>query len=294
MHTIHATLPDYARALAGRKRTPSTIAAYTRDIGLFANTLGQDATNHAITTPAIEDFQAEIAERLAPATVGKALTAVRSYCRWSIKRGYRADDPTLDVVWPTLDEPLPRALRRSELRRLEAALVIPAELEGEARWRRERDVRAICLMLYAGHRLSEAAAQRWCDVDLEEGLIIIRQGKGRKDRAIPAHPRLARVLGDVPEDERRDTWAIVGNRDGSPMKSKSLAHLFERWLAAHIRTSGHVLRHTFATQMLWNGADIRQIQQLLGHASLDTTRRYLRLDMEHLRKAVNVIPNSFE
>lgn len=292
--SIRATLPDYARALAGRKRTPSTIHAYTRDIGLLATALGTDATHDQITTPAIEDFQATIAERLAPATVGKALTAIRSYCRWSVKRGYRADDPTLDVVWPVLDEPLPRALRRSELRRLEAALVMPEGLAAEASWRRARDVRAICLMLYAGLRLSETAALCWRTVDLEEGLVIVRQGKGRKDRAIPAHPRLARVLGDVDEAERRDDWAVIANRDGSPMKPKSLAHLFERWLAEHIRISAHVLRHTFATQMLWNGADIRQIQELLGHASLDTTRRYLRLDMEHLRTAVNVIPERFD
>lgn len=291
--SLRATLPDYARALRGRKLSPSTIAAYVRDVELFAAFLGDDAPIAAVTTAAIEDYQAHIAPRWSAATVGKMLSAIRSHARWCIRAGLRADDPTLDVVWPAVAEPIPRALSRHDLRTLEQALIIPPELDGDARWRRARDVRAICLMLYAGHRLSEAAAQRWCDVDLEQGLLVIRQGKGGKDRAIPLHPRLIAVLEAVPVEERVGRWAVVGNRDGTPMKPKSLAHLFERWLAEHLRISAHQLRHSFATQMLWNGADIRQIQELLGHASLETTRRYLRLEMEQKRAAINAIPSHF-
>lgn len=167
-------------------------------------------------------------------------------------------------------------------------------LEGLARWRRERDVRTILLMLYAGLRLSEAANLRWRNVDLGRGMIRVVDGaKGGRSRAVAAHERLMAAFQRVPGEERRADYAVVGRPDGAPMKPKALAHLFERWLADTIRISAHQLRHSFATQMLWHGADIRHIQELLGHASLDTTRRYLRLDTDRLRESVDRIPSSF-
>lgn len=291
--TIRATLPAYARALAGRKLAPWTIHSYTRDVAAFAAHLGDDALGH-VTTAAIEDWQATVAAGWSPATVAKGLSAIRSHCRWCVQHGYRADDPTLHIVWPRADEPLPRALTSEELRVLEGALAIPADLTGAARWRRARDVRAILLMLYAGLRLSEAAHLRWRNVDLVRGSIRVIDGaKGGRHRAVALHARLGSALEAVPLVERRPEWAVVGLPDGAAMCPKALAHLFERWLAETIRISAHQLRHSFATQMLWHGADILHIQELLGHASLDTTRRYLRLDTDRLKESVARIPESF-
>lgn len=145
------------------------------------------------------------------------------------------------------------------------------------------------LMLYAGLRLSETAALDWNEVDLHQRLILVRSGKGDKDRSLPIHSTLLDELTQVPARERQG--AVAGKPNGANLNYKSMAHIFERWLSSlGVRITAHQLRHSFANQMLHNGADLRHIQELLGHKSLDTTQVYLMLSPEHLRNAVAGIP----
>jgi site-specific recombinase XerD len=147
-------------------------------------------------------------------------------------------------------------------------------------------------MLFSGLRLSEAAALRWCDVDLEVRELMVVDGKGGKDRVVPLHPALVEELCQVRSP--KPSWAVLGQRDGKPLTHKSLAHIFERWLAdLGIRITAHRLRHSFATEMLRHGADIRAIQDLMGHTSLETTQRYLALHNEQLRGAIEKLPPSW-
>jgi integrase/recombinase XerD len=131
------------------------------------------------------------------------------------------------------------------------------------------------------------------DVDLDAAELVVRDGKGGKDRVVPIH---AKLLGElrVAAAESRSPWAVAGKADGFALTSKSMAHLFERWLPRlGIEITAHQLRHSFATEMLRGGANLRDIQDLLGHANLSTTERYLMVSGARLRGAVDTLPEDW-
>jgi integrase/recombinase XerD len=148
-------------------------------------------------------------------------------------------------------------------------------------------------MLYAGLRLSEAANVMWADIDLGTGVLMVQNGKGGKWRMIPIHERLRTILELVPPDERHG--AVAGKKDGTALHYTSLPHIFDRTIpdAVGLDITAHQLRHTFATRLLWAGANIREIQYLLGHKSLATTERYLALEIDQKRAAIDRLPLSF-
>lgn len=289
---IAGTLDSYAAALAGQQKLrPRTIETYLRSLRRFLAWLGDDATIAAITLDSIGRYQIAKAH-LAPAMIAKELSAIRSYTRWCIRAHLRVDDPTLEIDWPKRTEPIPRALSARQLKKLDTLLNAPLPtLNIKSRHRIQRDRRIILLMLYAGLRLSEVASLTWKDVDLD-ALVLIVRGKGGRDRALPIHARLLGSLAETPEGDQRG--AVCGHRSGKPLSYKSIPHVFDRWLRdAGLHISAHQLRHTFATQLLWAGRDIRTIQRLLGHASLATTERYLAVEMEQKRAAVDALPSSW-
>jgi integrase len=149
-------------------------------------------------------------------------------------------------------------------------------------------------MLYAGLGISEAAALRWQDVDLEAGTLWVRDGKCGKDRSLPLHAVLLDELALVPVHERQSDHAVVGNRDGSFRTGKGLDHLFRRWLPRlGISISAHRLRHSFATELLRHKADLLVIRDLLGHESLETTQIYLTADTAQKQAAVDLLPSAW-
>lgn len=286
---ILGTLESFAAQLAARKCSARTIDTYGRALARFVASLCDEPTIADIHAESIGRYQVD-RRHLAPATIGKDLSAIRAYCRWCIRAKLRADDPTLELEWPKRSEPIPRALSLRELRELDALLDQPLPvLDVKTRHVRQRDHRIVLLMLYAGLRLSEVARLLWRDVDLEAGALIVRQGKGRKDRALPIHHRLASNLALTPVEKQKG--ALCGHADGRALSYKSIPHTFDRWLKAEgMALSAHQLRHTFATRLLWAGRDLRTIQRLLGHASLSTTERYLQVEMEQKREAVDALP----
>lgn len=289
---IVGTLESYRAYLAGQKKhRPRTIETYGKVILRFADWLGNEATVPGINADSIGRYLVQ-KPHLAPASVGKELSALRSYNRWCIRAKLRVDDPTLELEWPRRVEPLPRALATRELRTLDRLLSSPLPaLNIKGRRREARDRRIVLIMLYAGLRLSEVAALLWKDVDLDEGTIVVR-GKGGRDRVVPLHERLRANLEQTPEAQQRG--AVCGHADGTPLSYKSIPHTFDRWLADHeIDISAHQLRHTFATRLLWEGRDIRVIQRLLGHKSLATTERYLAVEMTQKKAAVDSLPASW-
>lgn len=287
---VLGTLESFAAYLAGRKTRPRTIETYAKVVRVFAAHLGDESTVADITADAIGRYQ--IARgHLASATIAKDLSGIRAYCRWCIKARLRTDDPTLELEWPKKIEPIPRALKARELRLLDRLLNAPLPvLDIKKRHKREREIRTVLLMLYAGLRLSEIPALDWNDVDLDEETLIVRNAKGGKDRALPIHARLADNLALTPEEKQ--IGAVCGHLDGTKISTKSVPHVFDRWLQDEgLAISAHQLRHTFATQLLWAGRDLRTIQRLLGHASLATTERYLSVEMEQKRAAVDALPD---
>lgn len=290
---ILATLDSYAAHLAAKKTRPRTIATYVKALKGFVAQLGDEPTVADVTSDSIGRYQIA-RQALAPATIAKDLSAIRAYCRWCVRVKLRPDDPTLEIEWPKKIEPIPRALKARELRLLESILDRPLPvLDTKARHVQFRHNRAILLMLYGGLRSSEVPAVDWRDVDLDEETLIVRDAKGGKDRAISLHARLITNLSMTPEDAQ--TGAVCGHLDGKPMSYTSMPHIFsDRYLGRYgLHISAHMLRHTFAIQLLRGGADLRQIQTLLGHASLETTQRYLALDFDDKKRAIAKLPDRY-
>jgi len=290
---ITGTLVSFSAALAGRKIRPRTIETYLKVVTRFAGWMGDESTIADMSADSIGRYQVA-RSALKAATIAKDLSGIRAYCRWCIRTKLRSDDPTLEIEWPKHSEPIPRALKLREMRLLDQVLDLPLPLlDSKARFVIARSKRAILLMWYAGLRVSEVPALDWRDVDLDAGELTVRDGKGGKDRGIAIHRRLAANLAETPEDKQRG--AVCGHRNGKPMSYKSMPHIFsDRYLKSYgLDISAHQLRHSFAVNLLRAGADIRQIQVQMGHASLETTQRYLALDFDDKRRAIDKLPDRF-
>lgn len=215
---------------------------------------------------------------------GRALSALKTFFRWACRVGELAANPAARVPTPKAPKTLPRHLRPGEI---ESLLEAP---EGDSDLAR-RD-RALLELLYAtGLRVAEAVSLDWRDLDLKERTLRAL-GKGGKERMVPfGRPALAalrawrerwdgvRRVGDGDDD------AVFLNARGGRLTDRSARRVVDRWVEAAALARGvhpHTLRHTFATHLLEGGADLRAIQELLGHASLATTQRYTHVDIERL------------
>jgi integrase/recombinase XerC len=216
---------------------------------------------------------------------GRAVAAVRSFCRWACRVGELAADPSSTLRTPKAPSRLPRHLRPGEVETLLEAQVP----DGPAR---ARD-RALIELLYAtGLRVAELVSLDWRDLDLDARVLTV-VGKGGKERMVP-FGRPAKTALDEWRAVSRATWralpaedddALFRNRRGGRLTDRSVRRVLDRWVAAAALAQGvhpHTLRHTFATHLLEQGADLRAIQELLGHASLGTTQRYTHVDIDRL------------
>lgn len=278
-----------------RGRAPTTLSAYRRDVRAYDRwrrrrglDLGEVATaDLAGYVAALRD------EGLAPSTVKRRLVAVRSLHRFLVAEGLAAGDPAADVAPPPVPDGLPKALAEDEVLAL-----LDAVVGDDAVARRDRVVLEV---LYGtGARIGELVGLSLGDVDLEAGLLRLF-GKGAKERVVPlgrhATSALLAWLGPGGRDElvperwarRGDAEAVVLNQRGGRLSRQGAWGI----VARHGRTAGlegrltpHVLRHSCATHMLDHGADIRAVQELLGHASISTTQVYTRVSPERLRAVV--------
>jgi len=200
--------------------------------------------------------------------------ALRAYFRFE---GY--DEEAEKLKPPKVPKSLPKALTREEVRRLLS--VIPPT--------RKRD-RLIVLLLYgAGLRVSELCNLKKKDVDFERALLIVRGGKGAKDRVVPIPAFLLKEIRAYLETRDDDSeYLLVEERREKKdrISTKTVWYLLRKYgERAGVKVTPHMLRHSFATHMLENGVDIRAIQEFLGHSNLSTTQIYTKVTVEHLRKA---------
>lgn len=274
-----------------RGRSPNTIDAYRRDL-LDYLAYGADCgwTPASVTADDVLAWvRARLAVGLAPATVKRGLTTVRNFHRWLVLEELRPDDPTVSVELPRVPRGLPKALSEDE-----AAALVAAPPGGGALARRDR---AVLETLYGtGVRVSELVGLSLGDIDLPAASMRVL-GKGSKERVLPLG-RLAReALGEwlaapgrgemEPERwaSRSDSEAVFLNRRGTRLSRQGVYQLVRRHGEATGITSAltpHVLRHSFATHLLDNGADIRVVQELLGHARVTTTQIYTSVSRERL------------
>ncbi len=274
-------------------RSANTLAAYRRDLAAYSEFLtGRGLTPAAVTEPVVEDYLAFLrAAGRAPASVARALVSVRSLHRFLEDEGHVATNPAGEVQRPKVPSGLPKALSEAEVLAL-----LDAVTGDDAVARRDR---AILEVLYGcGLRVSELVGLSLADLDLSSGLLRAF-GKGSKERIVP----VGRLAGEaleawvsrggrselVPERwaRRGDAEAVFLNTRGGRLSRQGawgiVRHHGEAVGLAD-RLSPHVLRHSCATHMLDHGADIRVVQELLGHASISTTQVYTKVSAPRLRQ----------
>jgi integrase/recombinase XerD len=271
-------------ALLAARRAPRTVEAYRRDLEALTAWLG-----HSVATATSDELERYLAEGraagLAATTLARRVAATRSFFRHLQLLGARGDNPAAELELPRRVRTLPRTLSPAEAERLVEA----------AKGAAPRDLRdrALVELLYgAGLRISEALGLARSDIDLENRLLRCL-GKGDKERVVPlGRPAVEAVTRYVargrPYLERRPRPELFLNARGGPL-TRSGAFLILRRLAAVAglepeRIHPHLLRHSFATHLLEGGADLRSVQEMLGHADLSTTELYTHVSDRRRRE----------
>ena len=277
-----------------RRLAERTCSAYERDLrACHSFLLSEGFTSWAdVRPPDLRAFLAAEAEcRPAPSSQARTVAALNGFFRFCVESEWLERDPALVLRTPKKREVLPDVLNRHELKRLIRA---PDEMvwSREYRGRRERDRLLLALFAYAGLRRSELLGLDWDDVDLHRGLLRIRIAKGGRQRVVPIHPALGPLFAAYYNVRQPiDNPALFTGLQGARLSATKLAEAF-RLYAAHAgvnkrkRVTPHTLRHVFASELLHAGANLRQIQELLGHRHLDSTQRYTRVTAHQLRGAI--------
>jgi integrase/recombinase XerD len=275
---------DSFLALLATTRAPRTVEAYRRDLRQLADWLARP-----IATVSVEELERHVAELraagLASTTIARRIAALRSFFRHQQLLGLREDNPAAELDLPRRRRTLPRTLSPSEAERLVEAAngTSPRDL---------RD-RALLELLYgAGLRVSEAVGLDKASVDLD-GRLVRAVGKGSKERVVPIGRQAAEAVrrylarGRPYLDNRHHAELFLNARGGA--LTRAGAFLILRRLAAKAglepeRVHPHLLRHSFATHLLEGGADLRSVQEMLGHADLATTELYTHVSDRRRRE----------
>jgi integrase/recombinase XerD len=261
-------------ALSRARLAPQTVESYRRDLEHARGRLGTGLAG--ATTEQLERYLAELrAAGLSPATIARRTAALRSFFRHQQLLGARADNPAAAIEQPRRVRRLPRTLSAGEAERLVEAATGPRPTD-------LRDRALIELLYGAGLRVSEAVGLEKNGVDLDERLVRCT-GKGNKERVVPIGRQAAEALRRYlargrPFLDRRNRRELFLNARGGPL-TRAGAFLILRRLAEKAglepdRIHPHLLRHSFATHLLEGGADLRSVQEMLGHADLATTELY--------------------
>lgn len=291
---MQAEIEAFAAALGKASRAAdNTVSNYRRDLCDFRRFLleheaaldssGEEVDHQAITTDHVRGYLSATMTTLSRATVQRRLFAIKAFFRWRETMAGAAS-PARGLRSPRVQRRLPAILPEDDVRRL-----IEADSE-DASPAALRD-RAILETLYSsGLRVSELTGLNWRDVDEEVGMVLVRSGKGNKDRVVPiGEPAL-----DALKAWRRampKAWEfdgpVITNLRGGRLTPRAVENILGRRIVqAGLGSSitPHGLRHCFATHLLDAGADLRSIQEMLGHASLATTQRYTHVSVNHLKE----------
>jgi integrase/recombinase XerC len=283
---VHHSIDSFLKHLGSQRQASAhTLRSYEDDLGLYSGylkeTVGEEADPTAVDAMRLRRYSAWLTSQgYAPSTVARRLASLRSFFRFLRQEGLVAADPSAGLRNPKQHRRLPRLLRIDEVIRLLDSVPIDS-LAGI------RD-RAMLETLYGGGlRVSELVGLNVSDVDLEQELIRVR-GKGRRERLSP----IGRMATDWirrwmahrrPRSAREE--AVFLNLRGSRLTTRSVGRLLETHLlrAGLVDTaSPHTLRHSFATHLLDRGADLRSVQELLGHRNLTTTQIYTHVTQDRI------------
>lgn len=276
-----AALEGFETALRDRDASAHTRRAYAGDVEAFARAAGTAAPGE-VSTADVRRHLAGLVERgAARRSVGRRLAALRTFFTWAAREGIVEANPARGVRAPRLDRPLPVFLSEAEAARL-------LEMPDASTPAGARD-RAILEFFYStGARIAEVVGLSLADIDLAEGVARLR-GKGRKDRLAPlgrpAVEALRRWLAVRAGIAKAGEAAVFVNLRGRRLTDRGARLVVDRYLRRLGRpdASPHALRHSFATHLLDRGADLRSVQEMLGHASLSTTEIYTHVSTTRLK-----------
>ncbi len=299
MISLSGAIEDFLSSLAHERRSsPRTVLAYRTDLERFVAFWESEFANRPAARTRLSEVDTLAARshlaslhrsRLSNRSLARHLSTLRSFFRWACREGLLSKSPVRGLPSPRVGKTLPRAMTLADTESL-------LETEDEGSFP-ERE-RALFELLYAtGLRVSEAAGLDLDDVDLDSR-VARALGKGGKERIVPFGepardairdylPVRGRLRRDLAAEADATREPLFVNARGGRLTTRSMARLLKRRLRAAglpARISPHALRHTFATHLLQAGADLRSIQELLGHASLSTTQKYTHLDAARLRE----------
>ena len=284
---VEGAAADFLRHLRERNASEHTIKAYSGDLANFASYTGTRGWNE-IDHIAIRGFLSQQYEKgLNKTSVARSLTAVRSLYRWLAREGIVEQNPAKLVATPKLPKKLPRVPTIEEMNS-----VLDGQMPETAAFP-ERDRVMLELLYGCGIRNSELTGINTDDVRLSAEAILIR-GKGKKERYVPFGDAVRTALAaylparqTVLTETHKNTPALLVNRRGGRLTTRSVGRIVKQIAVAKGLSPDvhpHTLRHAFGTHMLEEGADLRAIQELLGHERLATTQRYTQLSMKHVLK----------
>ena len=274
-----------------RGYSPHTIVNYRRDLLEFAADAGMEIDITEIDTHTIRNYVYSLNNKNKSSSVARKLSTLRTFFKFLEQESLIGQNPMGSIAMPKQEQHIPVFLSVDEVFAL-------LESPGAEETFGARD-RAMLELLYStGMRVSELVACNMASLDFDIEMVRVR-GKGNRERVVPIGEPAIKALRDyfiqrevqlknrLQQGKKFDREAVFLNSRGSRLTTRSV----ERLIAAYGRKEGidkpvtpHVLRHSFATHLLEMGADMRSVQELLGHASLSTTRKYTHLDMVHLMK----------
>jgi len=284
---VERDVEDFLRSLREKNASPNTILAYTKDLRNFLQYLEGQQNWAAIDHVRIRGFLSHLYERgLSKTSVARSLASLRSLYRWLAREGVVEQNPASLVSTPRLPKKLPRVPTIEEMNS-----VFEGAMPEEAAFP-ERERLMFELLYGCGIRNSELIGINLDDIRSANGIILIR-GKGMKQRYVPYGDAVKAALAVyLPSREKllaarrkKGTKALLVNLRGGRMTTRSVGRIVKQIAVARGLSPDvhpHTLRHAFGTHMLEEGADLRAIQELLGHERLSTTQRYTQLTMKHV------------
>jgi len=277
-------IDDFAHALTSL--SDNTVAAYTSDVRSFAAWCARSDLLEpgAVKRTTVRRYLAHLTTRqFARRSIARKTAAIRRYYRWLVANDVVEVDPTSGVSVPAGNGRLPRVLDQREL----SGLLDGPLADDEPDWRRRRDDAVLELLYGSGLRVGELCGLQVSSVSVTTGAANV-WGKGSKERRVPiSEPAVAAlrrwlaIRHDVLPPEAGDV--LFGNERGRPLTPRDVRRIVDR--RSPSPTHPHALRHTFATHLLDGGADLRAVQELLGHTDVATTQRYTHVSRERLSAA---------
>ena len=278
-----------------RNASPHTVRNYRSDLVQFRDYLAEAGATAAVDVRSVDALRIRgflstlFARQEKKSSIARKLSAVRAFFKFLRREGVLAENPSTLVSTPKQDKKLPRIMTEEEMNTF-LDRVAEATKSGEPTMRRDR---AVLEMLYAsGLRVSELAGLDLRSVNFGDGMVLVR-GKGRKERIVPFGSKAKQALEDylpvrgkiLQERKKSGQQALFLNVWGERLTTRSVDRLVKKYVRNYgpaVKASPHSLRHAFASHLLTEGADLRAIQEMLGHTSLATTQKYTQVSIKQL------------